>query len=368
MTAADVGFSSSATDSVDFTTLGGHLDLIVLDLHMPGKDGVELIRDLALSRRGTAVFLVSGLGQRMLDTAAELAVAHGLRYMGAMRKPFAYEDLFESLLTVKGELSRPPPSPSSASDYIDVSELESAIERLEIEAAFQPIVSVATGQVVAAECLARWRHPKRGLLVPGRFIPLAERYGLISEVNWAVLSSAVGYLQASDPKRVVPLSVNFSAHDFTELELPDRLAGMLDSAGVQNELINIELTESSMIHDMPRTLDTMIRLRIKGVGLWLDDFGTGYSSMEQLRRLPISAMKLDISFMPKDSNWAASLALFQGLVDMARNVNLPMIAEGVETPRQLEMLRELGCERAQGYLFGRPMPPDVFRQWLDSRL
>ncbi len=367
MAASDVGFLAEASDGVDFFAERAVFDLIVLDLHMPGKDGVELIRELAASRSGSAVFLVSGLGGRMLSTAAQLADAHGLRFMGALAKPFSYEDLFEALLGVKNALSTGGGTTSPSQTLVEPGELEAAIDNAQIEAYFQPIISIASGLVVGAESLARWRHPTRGLLLPGTFIPVAEQHDLITKLNWAVLTASVGHVSGLDPKRALPISVNFTASDFEDLELPERVFSLLDGTGVPHAMLNIELTETATIHDLSRTLDTMIRLRMKGVGLWLDDFGTGYSSMEQLRRLPVSALKLDRSFMPSESNWDGNVALLRGLVGMARNLGLPTIAEGVETDRQLAMLRDLGCAEAQGYHIARPMSAAAFTKWMESQ-
>ncbi len=366
-TATDAGFNSTATDNLDVATLGSAPDLIILDLQLPGKDGVELIRELGASNQGARIFLVSGLGRRILATASELATKKGLRVMGALSKPLSYQVLLDALVEARHKLAARAPLPPAPPLGIGPEELEAALERKEIEAVFQPIVDVTTGYVVAGEALARWRHPTLGLLPPSKFVPLAEKHGLIAKVDWAVLSSVVDFLRRIGSKQCVPMSVNFSAREFSDLTLPDRVSALLRRVGVRHDFLNIELTESAMIKDLSRTLDSMMRLRMKGVGLWLDDFGTGYSSMEQLRRLPLSAVKLDISFMPTESNWDANLALLQGLVEMARHLRLPMIAEGVETPRQLEMLWELGCQQAQGFYLGRPMSPDVFLDWIDSR-
>jgi len=129
----------------------------------------------------------------------------------------------------------------------------------------------------------------------------------------------------------------------------------------------VELTESLVIQDPARSLDTMMRLRMKGIGLWLDDFGTGYSSMEQLRRLPVSAVKIDRSFIPGEGNWEGNLALLEGLVELGSRLGLAVIAEGVETESQLEVLRQLKCGFVQGFYLGRPMPAMAFSDCIDRR-
>ena len=247
---------------------------------------------------------------------------------------------------------------------IDPAELETAIQSGQIQPYYQPIVGLESGRVVAVEALARWQHPALGLLQPAAFIPLAERNGLIGGLNWAVLLAALRDIKPVYERFGVALSVNFTAGDFADLTLPERVLAALGAAQLPPQFLNIELTEDAIIEDLSKTLDSMMRLRMKGVGLWLDDFGTGYSCFEQLRRLPVTILKLDRSFIPTDEHWDEHVVLFQGLVDLAAKLGLPCIAEGVETPRQVALMRELGCSRAQGYHFGRPMPAKEFAGWM----
>ena len=366
MTAVDVGFRVAVADVAgDFLDFGEKRpDVIVLDLQMPGLDGVEVIRQLAASATGATVFLVSGLGSRMLASAAELSAAHGLRCLGSMSKPFSYEDLFEALLGVKQVLALDRPKFLPKFREIDPAELEVAIRAGQIHPYYQPIMCLDSGRVVAVEALARWQHPVLGMLQPATFIPLAERSGLVGSLNWAVLSAAMQDMKPVFEQFGVTLSVNFTAGDFADLKLPERVLAALNAAKLPPAFLNIELTEDAVIEDLPKALDSMMRLRMKGVGLWLDDFGTGYSGFDQIRRLPASALKLDRSFMPTDEHWEEQVILFRGLVDLAGKLGLPCIAEGVETPRQLELMRELGCSRGQGFYFGRPMPAKEFAGWM----
>lgn len=364
-TASDAGFESKAvTEWTDIDSAGIEaLDVIVLDLQMPGKDGIEIIRELAANRKGLAVILVTGLGQRMLATASDLAAKHGLRVMGSLAKPFSYEDLFEMLLQVKNDLGTAVRHAPAQPD-MDPEALRLAILGNEIHVLYQPIVDIQSGAVVGAEALARWQHPALGTLMPAAFIPVADRYGMTAMLNWEVLRTAVREMKRRYGHCKIPVSVNFSADDFSELDLPDRIAEELREAELPATCLNIELTEGSVIRDIQRSLDTMIRLRMKGVGLWLDDFGTGYSSMEQLRRLPLTALKIDQSFTPHEVNGEHNKAILRSLVELSHKLGLPAIAEGVETLPQLVALRELGCDRAQGFYFASPMPADSLLEWL----
>lgn len=364
-TAQDVGFQSSAI--TEWTTFSRSRsvspDLFVLDLQMPGTDGIEVIRELAAKHTESAVILVSGLGLKMLETATTLAERQGLRVMGALAKPFLYEDLFELLLRAKGELGRVE-RPRAAMPEIDPEGLRNAIGGTEIVAYYQPIMDVRSGTVAGLEALARWQHPALGTLAPGAFLPVAERCGVMEMLNWRVMELAVRELGKREFYGPLPVSVNFCADDFKDLSLPDRMDAELAAARFAPEFLNVELTEGSIIKDLSKTLDTMIRLRMKGVGLWLDDFGTGYSSMEQLKRLPLSALKIDQSFTPAAGKGEQDVAILRSMVELAHTLGLPAIAEGVETVEQLNVLRAIGCDRAQGFYFAKPMPADALPEWL----
>ncbi len=367
LTACDAGFdASSSIGNLDLhSALAKPPDLLVIDLQMPGRDGVELIRDLSSAGSQSAVFLVSGLGDRMLSTAVELAEAKGLRVLGSLGKPFSDDELFSSLSKARSAFGAAV-EPAMAEKFFVFTreELEAALDLGQIEVWYQPIVTVSNGRQVSAEALSRWHHPELGLLPPSAFIPLMQSYGLLGRMNWMVLETVLRDMKAF-PRRPVPISVNFNACDLTDVTMPDRLARAVHDAGLPLDCIKVELTEGNMIEDLPSALDTMMRLRMKGIKLLLDDFGTGYSAMEKLRRLPLSALKIDRSFLPLQPR-PEDEVLLESLVSLAHQMGLPAIAEGVETRAQLELLQRLGCDEAQGYYLAMPMPISQFRCWTEG--
>jgi len=253
-----------------------------------------------------------------------------------------------------------------------------AIERLWIESAlrqgvrslgsdnprfyleFQPIVSLANEQLVGYEALLRWRHPDRGVIPPMEFIPVAEQTGLILPLGSWVLGEACRQMrewlrQAAVTDRVFTVSVNLSGKQLQQGDLIARVKGALTSADLPAWHLKLEITESLAMHNLQVIAATLQQLRTLGVRLSIDDFGTGYSSLSHLHRLPFDSLKIDRSFIGRLSFDQESGAIVATITQLARNLGMSVIAEGVETPEQREILRKLGCEYYQGYLFSRPL-------------
>ncbi len=242
------------------------------------------------------------------------------------------------------------------------SSLRKALEREEFVLHYQPIINIADASIVGAEALLRWRHPDRGLVLPGEFIPLAEETGLIVPLSDWVLREACRQARAWQLAGLDPVhvAVNISAAYLQRANLAQAVAGALADAGLDPRCLGLELTESVFARDLEATLTLFTGLRDLGVTLAIDDFGTGYSSLSYLRRFPLNALKIDRSFvrdLPHDEDAAA---LATAIIAMGRSLKLELIAEGVETALQLEFLRAQGCERFQGYHFSPAVPPQEF--------
>jgi diguanylate cyclase (GGDEF)-like protein len=247
--------------------------------------------------------------------------------------------------------------------------LHRALERHELLMHYQPILSLETGRVSGFEALLRWQHPERGLVCPNEFVPRAEETGPVVPIGvWALETScqqAVRWHQQGAP---VTISVNLSPRQLVEPTLVDAVATVLGRTGIDPAYVWLEITESTLMHDAESAVRTLTALRALGVHLSVDDFGTGYSSMTYLKRFPVESLKVDRSFVDGLGRDTEDSAICTAVVTLAHALGLRAVAEGVETVDQLAVLRTLGCEMGQGYLFGRPAPPDVWGERPDERV
>jgi len=238
-------------------------------------------------------------------------------------------------------------------------ELSAAVVREEFELHFQPIVECETGSVTSAEALLRWRHPSRGLLVPPDFLTVAEQSGALERIGDWILRCAIR--QCAHWRReghAVRVAVNVTAEQFARPTLVDTLDSMLHAERVSPRQIAIEITEQTLMRDVPQVAENLARIRRLGVHLAVDDFGTGYSSLSYLQRFPVDLLKIDKSFVSGLGQGAEAGALTRAIVEMAHCLGLVAVAEGVETEEQRLELVEMGCELAQGYHFASPAAPD----------
>jgi diguanylate cyclase (GGDEF)-like protein/PAS domain S-box-containing protein len=246
--------------------------------------------------------------------------------------------------------------------------LRYAIERQELVLHYQPKVNLASGGMVGAEALIRWRHPQRGLVLPGQFVPIAEDCGLILPIGRWVLLEACRQARAWQSARLPPLcvAINVSA---VELRAPGFVSGVraiLKETGLEPRYLELELTETVLIEDSRSVADVLKELKDVGVLLALDDFGTGYSSLSHLKRFPIDALKIDQSFVRDLTMDEDDAGIVTAVIGMGKSLHMQVVAEGVETQEQLEILQEHGCPQGQGYYFCRPVPAEEFGQLLES--
>lgn len=232
--------------------------------------------------------------------------------------------------------------------------LRRALETDQLSIVFQPQVDVSTGQQVGHEALLRWHHPEMGFVSPEIFIPLAEESGLILSLGEWVMRQACR--QAAAEPRLGRIGVNLSPLQFAQADLPRLIAAVLVETGLPPSRLELEITESTLMQDEHRTLDMLRQIKALGVAITMDDFGTGYSSLGTLRAFPFDKIKLDRRFLQEIGSSEQALAILRAVLGIGRALNIPVLAEGVETAQQLERLRAEDCDEAQGYLFGRPLP------------
>ncbi len=239
-------------------------------------------------------------------------------------------------------------------------ELRRAMERNEFGLVYQPKIDLATGSACGAEALLRWHHPDRGTIAPAEFVPVLEETGLIVPVGEWVLRRACEDLKAWQARglKVLPVAVNLSARQFRQQQLDARIRALVRNAGVAPQLVELEITESQLMHDPDHAIRVMRALREAGFRIAIDDFGTGYSSLAYLTRFPVAALKIDRSFVADAPSDSADAAIVRMIIEMAHTLDLTVVAEGVETDAQMAFLSQFGCEQGQGLLLAPPMSAD----------
>jgi diguanylate cyclase (GGDEF)-like protein len=248
-------------------------------------------------------------------------------------------------------------------------DLRQALVNDELELFFQPKIDARSGKVTAAEALLRWNHPTRGMVMPGTFLPLAERSGLIGPLgNWVIEAACKQARAWRDKGLRMRVAINLSAHQMRQDDIADRIAEALARYRIDASLMTCEITESAAMEDTASTQETFRRLGDLGAHVSIDDFGTGYSSLAYLRKLPAEELKIDRSFVMDLDHSADARAIIDAVVKLAHALGLKVVAEGVETVRQHKILVELGCDELQGYLFAKPMTARALLLWaMDDR-
>jgi len=340
------------------------VDLIFLDINMPGMDGVEFIRRLVECRYGGSVILVSGENSRILESVEKLIGAHRLIALGCLQKPVKPDELARLMSTLKPNIGHRSVAQASQHSY-GGEQLRAAIAGGQLVNHYQPKVSMATGEVVGMESLVRWQHPEDGLIFPDRFLGLAEEQGLLTQVTTAVLTEAMKQAKAWwEVGYHIPVAVNISMDDLIALDFPDMAVALAASIGVNPQLLTLELTEGQVMRQLSTVLDVLSRLSLKRFRLSIDDFGTGHSSLAQLRDLPFDELKVDRGFVHGASTDGTCEAICTASLRMAHQLQMQVVAEGIEDRDDWNFLSQLGCDVGQGYFIARPMPAAEVADWI----
>jgi EAL domain-containing protein (putative c-di-GMP-specific phosphodiesterase class I)/FixJ family two-component response regulator len=344
-------------------------ELIIIDLEMPVMDGVEFIEQLHRRQCLVPLIVASSRELTLIQTVEAMARSLGLPILTGLQKPLQAATLHAALEGLAQPRTARGASRSTVIGLaLPVQALVDAIAHGGIDVHYQPKVDMRTGIVRGFEALARWKHAEMGFVPPDRFVALAEREGLIHELTLAVMSRAFAQATRWNSHGLrLSMAVNLSPRLLEITDLVQELSTLAATHRLAPEQVILEITESSVVDSLDGVaLGALARLRLKGFGLAIDDYGTGFSSMQQLSRIPFTELKIDRSFVNEASRRPNLRVILQSALDMARQLGLVTVAEGIETMEDWRLVQACGCDIGQGYLMARPMPAGDLPQWLKS--
>ena len=337
---------------------------VAIDLQMPGRDGIEVLHTLARMHCGAAVIIVSGLGGRIVNSAARVAAENGLHLIGTLSKPYTRFALRELLTSVMPDVpARKPSSPNEGPCSVTEQEVADALRERAFIAHFQPKILCGNHDLVGFECLARWFRDDGSAVPPDTFIKLVEQTGQIHELTRQVYDFALANFPRPAKRDDLSIALNLSPVNLNDTTFPQWLISKCREYEVAPSRVILEVTETASPDNPLALLENLTQFRIQGFHLAIDDFGVGYSSLVQLARLPFSELKIDRSFVQSAASSKESRKIIIALVSLGKSLGLDVSAEGVEDAWALNFLREIGCDKAQGYFIARPMDGAAASRW-----
>ena len=364
--AEEMDFTVLSTDSPEeFTELYSvDINIIVLDLFMPGIDGIELLRFLYDNKSQASIVFMSGKDTSVLHSAQKLALEQGMTVLGILQKPFRAEEL-ENILSKYVQYTE---TQNYGMDELpSLDELQCAIKNRDIFVVYQPQINIADRKLIGFEALLRWIHPTKGEIPASYFITLAENNDLITNITAFTFRTAIKQMRIWKGMGLkLQMSINFSPRVLDDLDLPRKLATYTTEMEIDMSDIMIEVTETVLMSDVTRYMNILARLRMKGFRLAIDDFGTGHSSLQQLVRAPFSELKIDQVFVQKMDRDQECRTIVEISILLAHKLGMHVVAEGVENEDIWNILHELGCDEGQGYWMGKPMTANAIELWMDN--
>lgn len=340
------------------------INLLVTDLKMPDMDGIALLRQLDKLTRPIAVIIMSALGPKILRAAAMIGVGHKLKILGISGKPVSQRHLRDML----DSMGRTPVADATGANQsaatIDADLIREALAEGQHQILVQPEVATQGEKFTAVEVLSRWTHPQLSGRSPGDVIMVAEQAGLMDELLRAILPRVGKAWKSWAKEGLSPrVSINLSNVNLADTDLPDWLSQEVGRFGINPQDLIFEVTETAMPSSGTSNLEVAFRLGLAGFQLAIDDFGTGHSSLRQLQDMPFHQLKIDKSFVDDIEQSFEARTIVESSIRMANNLGMSTVAEGVERREQLHILADMGCQLAQGYLIGKPMPPEALKDW-----
>lgn len=364
-----VAVANDSCAALEILRSGADFQLILLDLHMPELDGIRFMRQLAQFRTDIDLVLVSGQRERVLETAISLGQSMGLNVLGAVGKPIEVKQLRE-LLNRRESTVQSKQIDQGSQLPLTREDMEEGIKGRQQKnrpyLLYQPIVSLATGNVVCVEVLIRWWNEERGVLTPTMFLPLARQIGLLDELTRAIYCETIN--QIADwfsGERKISAAINFSIDSFSDPQFTSFLISYAEQKKVDCARLIFEVAETQTSDVTPQCLEAMLTLRLKGFRLSIDDFGTGSSSLSHLKNIPFTELKIDRDFVTGALHKAGARSILEESINLARRLNIAIVAEGVESREDWDLVAEMGCDYVQGFYCGKPMNNDQLMIFLD---
>lgn len=337
-------------------------DVVVIDLDLGLRDCTRLLRCLRYGHADPSVIFILGTAPGAHAEAPGTARDLGLRVAGTLSRPIDPYRLHALLLS---NPLRPRTDKGAAVSYPNAQDLDQALRDDEIHTEYQPKTDLITGEIVGVEALARWHSPTLGVIGPNHFVPIAEQSNLINRLTFRVLEDAITACRRwREVRPNCSVSVNISPRMLANPALLQMVDAILSQNRLPPDALIAEVTESTLIANLPAATDTLTRLSIKGVRVSMDGFGAGYSSLTSLLRMPFAELKIDRSFIGVCRTDPEAWKLVRATVSLARAIGMNVVAEGIETEDISDRLRDVGCDLGQGWFFGRPMQDDAMLRWL----
>jgi EAL domain-containing protein (putative c-di-GMP-specific phosphodiesterase class I)/FixJ family two-component response regulator len=360
----EAGDGTEALQVIASTPRG--VDLALCDLDMGGMDGIQLLSRLAREHPGVAVVLLSSQSGALIAAVSTMAAASGLEVLGTLEKPLDRGRL-ETLVRMFDRSTRKSLTTASV-DAMDARSIREGLASGAFSPWYQPRIGLHDGVLRGVEALARWQHPALGQLLPARFIGSAEAAGLMTELTWSMIDQSLAALAGWRAHGLaLTVSINLSASFLDNVSVADQVLARAQSHGVPPDRVVFELTESMATRDLPAMIGALARLRMRGFGLAIDDFGTGYASLAQLSAIPFSAMKIDRSFVAGAIEQPHLRAILESSIQLGHRLGLETTAEGIETPAEADLVRSLGCDVGQGFLYSPALDDKALERWAVSR-